>query len=192
MARKQSEKEEKATAKKTVVENAVSEKEEIVNIEKQDENQNDVSEVVKNDNAELDNVEKVENEAESLNDVVPEQETLNEKSDTATVQQSLNEVVSDKPEQEKKLNEEFSGQVDGPIVEGDLSDNGASFDVPSFSQPTLSGFFEAPASRVKSFVASLPAEATYEPDGSVPVYTAQCPPKPVEENKAAYVAQRPY
>lgn len=166
MARKQSEKEEKSTAKKTVVENAVSEKEEIVNIEKQDENQNDVSEVVKNDNAELDNVEKDENEAESLNDV--------------------------DPEQEKKLNEDFSGQVDGPIVEGDLSDNGASFDVPSLSQPTLSGFFEAPVSSVKSFVASLPAEATYKPDDSVPVYTAQCPPKPVEEKKVSYFAQKPF
>ena len=192
MARKQSEKEEKSTAKKTVVENAVSEKEEIVNIEKQDENQNDVSEVVKNDNAELDNVEKDENEAESLNDVDPEQEMLNETSETEAVQHTLNEVVSDEPEQEKKLNEDFSGQVDGPIVEGDLSDNGASFDVPSLSQPTLSGFFEAPVSSVKSFVASLPAEATYEPDDSVPVYTAQCPPKPVEEKKASYVAQKPF
>ena len=117
---------------------------------------------------------------------------LNETSETESVQHALNEVVSDEPEQEKKLNEDFSGQVDGSIVEGDLSDNGASFDVPSLSQPTLSGFFEAPVSSVKSFVASLPAEATYKPDDSVPVYTAQCPPKPVEEKKVSYVAQKPF
>jgi hypothetical protein len=193
MAKKTIDKDTKDTkAKKVDVADPVSEQKEdkIVNPEKDLEEKKDVSEVVTPENT-SENPEKVEAEQESLNAEEKPAQPLNETvvmNGDPAVQTPLNEVVT--PETtEEKVNEEFSGQVDGPIVEGDLSEvidhTVVRIDPSQFAHSSRSS---KPAT---SYDAAAPT-AFYVEDDTTPSYNAQCPPKPKTEREGAYIAQRPY